>query len=202
VHTRNQLIPQVIEETGRGERAYDIYSRLLKDRIIFLGGDIEDHRANLVIAQLLYLQNENADVDISIYINSPGGIITSGMAVYDTMQFVGCDVRTYCLGQASSMAAVLLAAGTKGKRYVLPNSRVLLHQPMGGARGTATDIGIQAEEILRMRQRLNEILAEHTGQTVEKIEKDLDRDRFMSAQQAVDYGLADEIIKRLPKKEE
>jgi len=202
VPTRNQLIPQVIEETGRGERAYDIYSRLLKDRIIFLGGDIEDYRANLVIAQLLYLQNENADADISIYINSPGGIITSGMAVYDTMQFVGCDVRTYCIGQASSMAAVLLAAGTKGKRYVLPNSRVLIHQPMGGARGSATDIGIQAEEILRMRERLNEILAEHTGQTVEQIEKDVDRDRFMSAEEAVEYGLADEIIKSLPKKEE
>ena len=199
--TRNQLIPQVIEETGRGERAYDIYSRLLKDRIIFLGGDIEDYRASLVIAQLLYLQNENADTDISLYINSPGGIITSGMAVYDTMQFVGCDVRTYCIGQASSMAALLLTAGTKGKRYVLPNSRVLIHQPMGGARGSATDIGIQAEEILRMRERLNEILAEHTGQTVEQIEKDVDRDRFMSAQQAVDYGLADEIIKRLPKAE-
>jgi len=202
VHTRNQLIPQVIEETGRGERAYDIYSRLLKDRIIFLGGDIDDYRANLIIAQLLFLQNENADADISLYINSPGGIITSGMAVYDTMQFVGCDVRTYCIGQASSMAAVLLAAGTKGKRYVLPNSRVLIHQPMGGARGTATDIGIQAEEILRMRQRLNEILAEHTGQSLEQIEKDVDRDRFMSAQQAVHYGLADEIIKSLPKKEE
>ena len=201
MHTRNQLIPQVIEETGRGERAYDIYSRLLKDRIIFLGGDIEDYRANLVIAQLLFLQNDNADVDISIYINSPGGIITSGMAVYDTMQFVGCDVRTYCIGQASSMAAVLLAAGTKGKRYVLPNSRVLIHQPMGGARGSATDIGIQAEEILRMRERLNEILAEHTGQTVEQIAKDVDRDRFMSAEQAVEYGLADEIIKSLPKAE-
>ena len=201
MHTRNQLIPQVIEETGRGERAYDIYSRLLKDRIVFLGGDIEDYRANLVIAQLLFLQNENADADISIYINSPGGIITSGMAVYDTMQFVGCDVRTYCIGQASSMAAVLLAAGTKGKRYVLPNSRVLIHQPLGGARGTATDIGIQAEEILRMRERLNQILAEHTGQPLEQIVKDVDRDRFMSAQQAVDYGLADEIIKSLPRKE-
>jgi len=202
VPTRNQLIPQVIEETGRGERAYDIYSRLLKDRIVFLGGDIEDYRANLIIAQLLFLQNENAEADISIYINSPGGIITSGMAVYDTMQFVGCNVRTYCIGQASSMAAVLLAAGTKGKRYVLPNSRVLIHQPMGGARGSATDIGIQAEEILRMRERLNEILAEHTGQTVEKIAQDVDRDRFMSAEQAVEYGLADEIIKSLPKKEE
>ena len=198
--TRNQLIPQVIEETGRGERAYDIYSRLLKDRIIFLGGDIEDYRANLVIAQLLFLQNENADTDISLYINSPGGIITSGMAVYDTMQFVGCDVRTYCIGQAASMAAVLLAAGTKGKRYVLPNSRMLIHQPMGGARGSATDIGIQAEEILRMRERLNEILADHTGQPLEQIEKDVDRDRFMSAEQAVEYGLADEIVKRLPGK--
>ena len=200
--TRDQLIPQVIEETGRGERAYDIYSRLLKDRIVFMGGDIEDYRANLIIAQLLFLQNENADADISIYINSPGGIITSGMAVYDTMQFVGCDVRTYCIGQASSMAAVLLAAGTKGKRYVLPNSRVLIHQPMGGARGSATDIGIQAEEILRMRERLNQILAEHTGQTPEQIAQDVDRDRFMTAEQAVEYGLADEIIKSLPKKEE
>jgi len=200
VPTRNQLIPQVIEETGRGERAYDIYSRLLKDRIIFLGGDIEDYRANLVIAQLLFLQNENADTDISLYINSPGGIITSGMAVYDTMQFVGCDVRTYCIGQASSMAAVLLAAGTKGKRYVLPNSRMLIHQPMGGARGSATDIGIQAEEILRMRERLNQILAEHTGQSVERIAEDVDRDRFMTAEQAVEYGLADEIVKRLPGK--
>jgi len=202
VAPRNQLIPHVIEETGRGERAYDIYSRLLKDRIIFLGGEIDDDTANLVIAQLLFLQNENADADISVYINSPGGYITAGMAIYDTMQFVGCDVRTYCLGQAASMAAVLLAAGTKGKRYVLPNSRILIHQPIGGARGPATDIGIQAAEILRLRQRLNQILADHTGQPVEQIEKDVDRDRFMSADEAVDYGIADEIITRLAKQGE
>jgi len=202
VAPRNQLIPHVIEETGRGERAYDIYSRLLKDRIIFLGGEIDDDTANLVIAQLLFLQNENADADISVYINSPGGYITAGMAIYDTMQFVGCDVRTYCLGQAASMAAVLLAAGTKGKRYVLPNSRILIHQPIGGARGPATDIGIQAAEILRLRQRLNQILADHTGQPLEQIEKDVDRDRFMSADEAVDYGIADEIITRLARKDE
>ena len=200
--SRNQLIPHVIEETGRGERAYDIYSRLLKDRIIFLGGGIEDDTANLVIAQLLFLQNENADADISIYLNSPGGLITAGMAIYDTMQFVGCDVRTYCLGQAASMGAVLLAAGTKGKRYVLPNSRILIHQPIGGARGPATDISIQAEEILRLRTRLNEILAHHTGQPLERIEKDVDRDRFMSAEEAVEYGIADEIITSLAKKDE
>jgi ATP-dependent Clp protease protease subunit len=197
---RNQLIPMVIEQSGRGERAYDIYSRLLKDRIIFIGGEIEDDMANLVIAQLLFLQNENADTDISIYINSPGGVITAGMAIYDTMQFVGCTVRTYCLGQAASMGAVLLAAGTKGQRFVLPNSRILIHQPMGGARGTATDISIQAEEILRMRARLNEIFAHHTGQTVQKIEEDVDRDHFMSAEEAVAYGLADQIIQSLPKK--
>jgi len=202
VKPRNQLIPHVIEETGRGERAYDIYSRLLKDRIIFLGGEIDDDTANLVIAQLLFLQNENADADISVYVNSPGGYITAGMGIYDTMQFVGCDVRTYCLGQAASMAAVLLAAGTKGKRFVLPNSRVLIHQPLGGARGAATDIGIQAEEILRLRTRLNEILAHHTGQPLEQIEKDVDRDRFMSAEEAVEYGMADEIITQLPRKEE
>ena len=202
MNERDQLIPMVIESTGRGERAYDIYSRLLKDRIVFIGGPIEDDTANLVIAQLLFLQNENADADISIYINSPGGVITSGMAIYDTMQFVGCPVATYCLGQAASMAAVLLAAGTKGRRCVLPNSRLMIHQPHGGARGTATDISIQADEILRMRQRLNEILAHHTGQTVQRIEEDVDRDRFMSAAEAVAYGLADQIIESLPKKKE
>ncbi|MCX5682568.1 MAG: ATP-dependent Clp protease proteolytic subunit [Planctomycetota bacterium] len=194
------MVPMVIESTGRGERAYDIYSRLLKDRVIFIGGEIEDDMANLIIAQLLFLQNENADADISIYVNSPGGVITSGMAIYDTMQFVGCNVATYCLGQAASMAAVLLAAGTKGKRYVLPNSRILIHQPLGGARGTATDINLQAEEILRMRARLNEILSRHTGQTVTKIEEDVDRDHFLSAEEAVAYGLADQIIQSLPKK--
>jgi len=200
VREHNQLIPMVIESTGRGERAYDIYSRLLKDRVLFIGGEIEDDMANLIIAQLLFLQNENADADISIYVNSPGGVITSGMAIYDTMQFVGCTVATYCLGQAASMGAVLLAAGTKGKRYVLPNSRIMIHQPLGGARGTATDINIQAEEILRMRSRLNEILAKHTGQPLAKIEEDVDRDRFLSAEEAVAYGLADQIIQSLPRK--
>ena len=200
MRAHNQLVPIVVESTGRGERAYDIYSRLLKDRIIFIGGEIEDDMANLVIAQLLFLQNENADAEISIYVNSPGGVITAGMAIYDTMQFVGCGVATYCLGQAASMGAVLLAAGTKGKRFVLPNSRILIHQPLGGARGTATDINIQAEEILRMRARLNEILAKHTGQPVTKIEEDVDRDRFMSAEEAVAYGLADQIIQSLPRK--
>ena len=200
MEARNQLVPMVIEQTGRGERAYDIYSRLLKDRIIFIGGDIEDDMANLVIAQLLFLQNENAEAPISIYVNSPGGVITAGMAIYDTVQFVGCPVATYCLGQAASMAAVLLAAGTKGRRFVLPNSRILIHQPMGGARGTATDIHIQAEEILRVRARLNEILSRHTGQPLPKIEEDVDRDRFMSAEEAVVYGIADQIIQSLPKK--
>jgi len=197
---KNELIPIVVEQTGRGERSYDIYSRLLKDRIVFIGGEIEDAMANTIIAQLLFLQNENADADISMYINSPGGLITSGLAVYDVMQFVGCGVQTYCLGQAASMAAVLLAGGTKGKRFVLPNSRILIHQPMGGARGTATDIGIQAEEILRLRARLNQILAHHTGQTLERIEEDIDRDRFLGAEEAVAYGLADQIIQSLPKK--
>ena len=200
MEARNQLVPMVIEQTGRGERAYDIYSRLLKDRIIFIGGEIEDDMANLVIAQLLFLQNENAEAPISIYVNSPGGVITAGMAIYDTVQFVGCPVATYCLGQAASMAAVLLAAGTKGRRFVLPNSRILIHQPMGGARGTATDIHIQAEEILRVRARLNEILSRHTGQPLAKIEEDVDRDRFMSAEEAVAYGIADQIIQSLPKK--
>ena len=199
-HNQMIPIPHVIEQSGRGERVYDIYSRLLKDRIIFIGGEIQDQVANTVIAQLLFLQNENADADISIYINSPGGWITSGLAVYDTIQFVGCDVRTYCLGQAASMAALLLAGGTKDKRFILPNSRILIHQPMGGARGTATDIGIQAEEILRLRERLNKILAHHTGQPLEKIEEDVDRDRYMGAEEAVEYGLADQIIQSLPKK--
>jgi len=200
VQPKNELIPIVVEQTGRGERSYDIYSRLLKDRIVFIGGEIEDQMANTIIAQLLFLQNENADADISMYINSAGGLITSGLAVYDVMQFVGCGVQTYCLGQAASMAAVLLAGGTKGKRFVLPNSRILIHQPMGGARGTATDISIQAEEILRLRARLNQILAHHTGQKLEKIEEDVDRDRFLGADEAVAYGLADQIIQSLPKK--
>jgi ATP-dependent Clp protease protease subunit len=202
VRDTSQLIPIVVEQTGRGERSYDIYSRLLKDRIIFIGGQIDDEMANIVIAQLLFLQNENADADIRIYVNSPGGYITSGLAIYDTMQFVGCGVATYCLGQAASMAAVLMAGGTKGKRFLLPNSRILIHQPMGGARGTATDIGIQAEEILRLRERLNKILANHTGQPIERIEEDIDRDRFMDADEALKYGLADEIVESLPRKKE
>ncbi len=197
---KNELIPIVVEQSGRGERSYDIYSRLLKDRIVFIGGEIEDQVANTIIAQLLFLQNENADADISMYINSPGGFITSGLAVYDVMQFVGCGVQTYCLGQAASMAALLLAGGTKGKRFVLPNSRILIHQPMGGARGTATDISIQAEEILRLRGRLNQILAHHTGQPLQKIEEDMDRARFLGADEAGAYGLADQIVQSLPKK--
>ena len=188
------LVPMVIERTGRGERAYDIYSRLLKDRIVFIGDEINDLTASLAIAQMLFLQLENKDQDISVYLNSPGGSITSGLAIYDTMQFVSNDVATYCIGQAASMGAVLLAAGTKGKRFILPNSRVMIHQPWGGFQGQASDIDIQAREILKMRERLNEILADHTGQALEKIEKDTDRDRFMSAEEAKAYGLVDEIL--------
>jgi len=192
--TAQMLVPMVVEQNGRGERSYDIYSRLLKDRIIFLGTEINDAVSNLVIAQLLFLQSEDADKDISIYINSPGGVVTAGMAIYDTMQFLKCPITTYCVGQAASMAAVLLAAGAKGKRYALPNSRIMIHQPMGGAQGQASDIGIQAKEILRMKQRLNEILAAHTGQKVETVEKDTDRDYFMSAEDSVKYGLVDEVV--------
>jgi ATP-dependent Clp protease protease subunit len=188
------LIPMVIERTGRGERAYDIFSRLLKDRIIFIGEDIDDGLASLVIAQMLFLQLENKEQDINVYINSPGGSITAGLAVYDTMQFVSNDVATYCLGMAGSMAAVLLTAGTRGKRHILPNGRVMIHQPWGGFRGTAADISIQAEEILKLKRKLNEILAQHTGQPVERIEKDTDRDRYMSAEEAKGYGLVDEIL--------
>ena len=193
------LIPMVIESSGRGERAYDIYSRLLKDRIVFVTGEVDDELANLVIAQLLFLQNEDSEGDINMYINSPGGGVTSGLGIYDTMQFITAPVATYCLGQAASMGAILLAAGTEGKRFVLPNSRIMIHQPLGGARGTATDISIQAEEIIRMRRRLNEIIAAHTGQPVEKVETDTDRDRFMSGEQAVEYGLADKLLKQMPK---
>ncbi len=188
------LIPTVIETTGRGERAYDIYSRLLKERIIFLGTEINDVVSNLVIAQLLFLQSEDADKDISIYINSPGGVVTAGMAIYDTMQFLKCPITTYCVGQAASMGAVLLAAGTKGKRFALPNSRIMIHQPLGGAQGQATDIEIQTKEILRMKKTLNEILAYHTGQPVKTLEKDTDRDFFMSAAEAVKYGIVDEVV--------
>ncbi len=188
------LVPMVIEKTSHGERAYDIYSRLLKERIIFLGTGIDDNVANLIIAQMLFLQSEDREKDINIYINSPGGSVTAGLAIYDTMQFVKPDVCTYCIGQAASMGAVLLTAGTKGKRYALPNARIMIHQPWGGAQGTASDISIQAEEILRMKKELNKILAHHTGQTVEKIHKDTDRDFFMSAQESKDYGLVDGVI--------
>jgi len=192
--TAQMLIPMVVEQTGRGERSYDIYSRLLKERVIFLGMGIDDAVSNLIIAQLLFLQSEDSEKPISLYINSPGGIVTAGMAIYDTMQFIKCPIWTYCVGQAASMAAVLLAAGEKGKRFALPNSRIMIHQPMGGAQGQATDIGIQAKEILRMKQRLNEILAHHTGQAVETVERDTDRDYFMSAEESVKYGLVDEVI--------
>lgn len=188
------LVPIVVEQSGRGERAYDIYSRLLKDRIIFIGTPIDDIIANLVIAQLLFLQMEDPDKDINIYINTPGGIVTSGLALYDTMQFLKPDVCTYCVGQATSMGAILLAAGTKGKRFALPNARIMMHQPWGGAQGAAADISIQAKEILRMRDRIEEILAKHTGQPLDKIKKDTDRDYFLSAEEAKAYGLVDEVI--------
>jgi ATP-dependent Clp protease, protease subunit len=188
------LIPMVIEQSDRGERAYDIYSRLLKSRIIFIGSAIDDLVANVVIAQMLFLQMEDQERDINIYINSPGGVITAGMAIYDTMQFIKPDVCTYCVGQAASMAAVLLAAGAKKKRYALPNARVMIHQPWGGAQGQASDIGIQAKEILKMRDRINEILVKHTGKPLDKIQKDTDRDYFMSSQEALEYGIVDEIF--------
>jgi ATP-dependent Clp protease, protease subunit len=189
------LVPMVVEQTPRGfERAYDIYSRLLKDRIIFIGTAIDDVVANLVIAQMLFLQMEDSNKDINIYINSPGGSVTAGLAIYDTMQFVKCDVATYCVGQAASMGAVLLAAGTKGKRSSLPNSRVMIHQPWGGVQGAAEDISRQATEILKMRDKINEIIAYHTGQTLDKIQKDTDRDYFLSAQEAKAYGLVDEVF--------
>lgn len=187
-------IPMVIEQSGRGERAYDIYSRLLKERVIFLVGPVNDMTANLVVAQLLFLEAENPDKDISLYINSPGGSVTAGMAIYDTMQFIKPDVSTLCIGQAASMGALLLTAGAKGKRYCLPNSRVMIHQPLGGFQGQASDIEIHAKEILFLRQRLNEILATQTGQTIETIERDTDRDNFMSAVQSVNYGLVDKVI--------
>ncbi|MFH1779019.1 MAG: ATP-dependent Clp endopeptidase proteolytic subunit ClpP [Candidatus Omnitrophota bacterium] len=188
------LVPIVVEQTGRGERAYDIYSRLLKDRIVFIGTVVDDLVSNLVIAQMLFLQMEDPDKDINVYINSPGGIITSGLAIYDTIQFVKSDVCTYCVGQATSMSALLLAAGTKGKRYALPHARIMIHQPWGGVQGVASDISIQAREILRLRDKINEILAKHTGQGLEKIQKDTDRDFFMSADEAKEYGIIDEVI--------
>lgn len=188
------IIPIVIEQTGRSERAYDIYSRLLKDRIIFVGTGIDDSVANIVIAQLLFLQTEDPEKDIHLYINSPGGIVSSGLAIYDTMQYVKPDIATYCIGQAASMGALLLAAGTKGKRFALPHSRIMLHQPMGGFHGQATDVEIHAREILRMKETLNKILAFHTGQRLEKIQADTDRDFFMSGEEARDYGIVDEVI--------
>jgi len=188
------LVPIVVEQTARGERAYDIYSRLLKDRIIFVGSVVDDVVANMVIAQMLFLQMENPDRDINVYINSPGGVVTSGLAIYDTMQFVQPDVCTYCIGQATSMGAVLLAAGAKGKRYALPHARVMIHQPWGGVQGAAADISIQAKEILSLRDKIYNILVKHSGQSLEKIKKDCDRDFFMSAEDARNYGLVDEVI--------
>ena len=190
------LVPMVVEQTSRGERAYDIYSRLLKERLVFVVGPIDDYMANLVVAQLLFLESENPDKDINLYINSPGGVVTAGMAIYDTMQFVRCDVSTMCIGQAASAASLLLTAGAKGKRYALPNSRVMIHQPSGGAQGQATDIEIQAREILYLRSRLNQIYVKHTGQALEQIERDMERDRFMSGEDAKAYGLIDAVLDR------
>ena len=188
------MVPMVIETSGRGERAYDIYSRLLKERVVFLVGPVNDVTANLIVAQLLFLESENPDKDIHLYINSPGGSVTAGMAIYDTMQFIKCDVSTLCIGQAASMGSFLLAAGTKGKRFCLPNSRVMIHQPAGGFQGQASDIEIHAKEILYLKQRLNEMLASHTGQPVERIERDTDRDNYLSAPAAVEYGLVDKVL--------
>lgn len=195
------LVPMVIEQTARGyERAYDIYSRLLKDRIIFIGTPIDDNIANLIIAQMLFLQMEDVNKEINIYINSPGGAVTSGLAIYDTMQFVKCDVATYCVGQATSMGALLLSAGTKGKRFALPHSRIMIHQPWGGIQGAAEDISIHAKEILKLRDKINELLAQHTNQPLDKIQKDTDRDYFMSAEESKEYGLIDEVIVHSKKK--
>ncbi len=188
------LIPMVIEQDGRGERAFDIYSRLLRDRIIFLGTSVDDEIANLVIAQLLYLESDDPDKDIYFYLNTPGGIVSAGLAIYDTMQYIKPSVCTVCMGQAASMGALLLAAGEKSKRYALPNSRIIIHQPLGGSQGQATDVGIQAREILRLKNELNEILASHTGQSVKKVEKDTDRDFYMTSEQAKEYGIIDEVI--------
>ena len=196
------LIPMVVEQSPRGERAYDIYSRLLKERIVFLGTPVNDEIASLIIAQILFLEAEDPDKDITFYINSPGGTVTAGLAVYDTMNYVRCDIATLCMGQAASMGALLLAAGTNGKRYALPNSRILIHQPMGGFQGQATDIDIHAQEILRMREDLNRILANHTGQNIKKITKDTDRDYFMSAQEAVEYGIIDRVLEKRKNPEE
>ena len=194
----NNLVPMVVEQTSRGERAYDIYSRLLKERIIFLVGPVEDYSANLIVAQLLFLESENPTKDISLYINSPGGSVTAGMSIYDTMQFVKPDISTLCVGQAASMGAILLCGGAQKKRYALPNSRIMIHQPLGGVQGQATDIDIQAKEILLVRKRLNQILAKNTGQTLQKIESDTERDNFMTSPEAMKYGLIDEILESRP----
>ncbi|MFH0948570.1 MAG: ATP-dependent Clp endopeptidase proteolytic subunit ClpP [Elusimicrobiota bacterium] len=196
MNIKSNLIPMVVEQSPRGERAYDIYSRLLKDRIIFIGAPIDDEFANNIIAQLLFLSSESSEKEISLYINSPGGLVTAGLAIYDTMQFIKSRVSTICIGQAASMGAIILAAGAKGKRFALPNSRIMIHQPLGGVQGQATDIGIQANEILRVKKRLNEILAHHTGLSLDKIEKDTDRDFFMTADESKKYGIIDEVIER------
>lgn len=189
-------VPMVVEQSGQGERAYDIYSRLLKDRIIFLSGEVEDNMANTIVAQMLFLEAEDPDKDIYLYINSPGGVVTAGMAIYDTMQYIKPDVSTICIGQAASMGSLLLTAGAKGKRFALPNARIMIHQPLGGARGQSTDVQIQAKELLRIRQMLNEILSQRTGRSMEQIEADTERDNFMSAAEAVEYGLVDKVIVR------
>lgn len=191
------MIPVVVEQTGRGERSYDIYSRLLKERIIFLSGQIDDHLANVIVAQLLYLASQDSEKDINLYINSPGGVVSAGFAIYDTMQYIKPDVNTICIGQAASMGAFLLGAGTKGKRYALPNADIMIHQPLGGAQGQAEDIKIQAEKILDTREKLNKIIAENTGQPLEKVEKDTDRDYYMSSEEAVEYGIIDKVIKKV-----
>ena len=198
IHNASGLVPMVVEQTARGERSYDIYSRLLKERIIFLVGEVEDHMANLVVAQLLFLESENPEKDINIYINSPGGVVTAGLAIYDTMQFIKPDVSTLCIGQAASAAALLLCAGAAGKRYCLPNSRVMIHQPLGGYRGQATDIEIHARETMALKKRLNEIYVEHTGQNLDTIEKSMERDNFMSPEKAKEFGLIDNVIIKRP----
>ncbi|ALZ75118.1 ATP-dependent Clp endopeptidase proteolytic subunit ClpP [Rheinheimera sp. F8] len=190
----NALVPIVIEQTAKGERSFDIYSRLLKERVIFLTGQVEDHMANLIVAQLLFLESENPEKDIYIYINSPGGSVTAGLAIYDTMRYIKCDIATVCVGQAASMGAFLLSGGTKGKRYALPNARVMIHQPLGGFQGQATDFEIHAREILTIKEKLNRLMAEHCGKTLEEVVRDTERDNFLSAQQAVDYGLVDQIL--------
>ena len=200
--TALNLVPMVVEQTARGERAYDIYSRLLKDRLIFIVGSVEDQMANLIVAQLLYLESENANKDIHLYINSPGGTISAGLSIYDTMQFINCDVSTICIGQAASMGALLLTGGTHGKRYALPHTRVMVHQPSAGFQGQVTDIGIHAEEVLEMKRRLNAIMAKHCGQSIKQIEADLERDNCMSAEAAVEYGLIDTVLVKREKKDD